>query len=614
MASPVLAHSLRAYWLGLAGLGLSLLLLSHFSPLLYAPSQTYLDWLTRERAATRTADPRLVLIDIDDLSLTALSAEAGPWPWPRAIHAELLDFLTTQTPSAVIFDVLFSEADTQLPAADAYFNEALARAPHSYLAMLVQQAQTPSQAPLLSSYPASLWRAPAQRGHNDSRALLLTPNAIEANLWRSGHINLSTDADGVARRHQLFWQHDGWRLPSLPARVAHDLQIPLPTSQEWLIDWPSAQRTPHSRVSYANVLAVARGQLPLSAIPNLQQRLIVIGTSASGLHDIRRTPIDPLYPAPFILTSVLDNLLNGHALQRLPALSSLIASLLILFLSCLLFAKAQPRYAYALLAAYLTSLALGSWWLARQGWLLDIVPSAASLMLVGLMALAMLHRQRQLQLESTVRVFNRFMDPNVVHALLSREDPETLLSSKECQITVLFSDIRSFTSLSEQRPPREIVALLEGYFARQVDVLFQHQATLDKFIGDAVMAFWGAPLDTPDHARLAIDAALQMLDNLEAFRRDYQCPEFDIGIGIHTGPAVVGLIGASQRYDYTAIGDTVNLASRIEGLTKGRASLLVSAATRAACAEHFDFTPQGAHQVKGRLEAVELFTPHRRAP
>ena len=126
------------------------------------------------------------------------------------------------------------------------------------------------------------------------------------------------------------------------------------------------------------------------------------------------------------------------------------------------------------------------------------------------------------------------------------------------------------------------------------------------------MAFWGAPLDNPQQADQAILAALEMLDNLDAFRREYNCPEFDIGIGLHTGPAVVGLVGAKQRYDYTAIGDTVNLASRIEGLTKGRAHLLVSAATREACTLNLDFVAMGEHQVKGRAEAVMLYEPQRR--
>ncbi|HLD68087.1 MAG TPA: adenylate/guanylate cyclase domain-containing protein, partial [Pseudomonas sp.] len=171
---------------------------------------------------------------------------------------------------------------------------------------------------------------------------------------------------------------------------------------------------------------------------------------------------------------------------------------------------------------------------------------------------------------------------------------------------------RNFTTLSERHSAPQIMQLLEHYFSQQVEVLFNYRATLDKFIGDAVMAFWGAPLANPHQAADAIQAALEMLENVERFRQEFGHPDFDIGIGIHTGSAVVGMVGASQRYDYTAIGDTVNLASRIEGLTKGRARLLVSAATMQACAERFDFVAHGDFQVKGRNEAVTLFEPKRK--
>ena len=213
-------------------------------------------------------------------------------------------------------------------------------------------------------------------------------------------------------------------------------------------------------------------------------------------------------------------------------------------------------------------------------------------------------------------MFARFVDPRIASALSEPAQVAQAQVSASREVTVLFSDIRGFTSLSEHRRPEEIVALLNRYFEMQVEVIFRHQGTLDKFIGDAIMAFWGAPMAQPQHAVLAVQAALAMAEALERFASDLAREDpavrFAIGIGVHTGPAVVGFLGTQRRLDYTAIGDTVNLASRIEGCTKGVATVLVSEATRAQCGEAFEFIDRGAFEVKGREQAVRLFEPRPR--
>jgi adenylate cyclase len=214
--------------------------------------------------------------------------------------------------------------------------------------------------------------------------------------------------------------------------------------------------------------------------------------------------------------------------------------------------------------------------------------------------------------EQAVRLFSRFLNPDVVRRIVDQGETIESLSGKTRQISILFSDIRGFTTLSETRPPREIVDLLNRYFSRQVAVVFRHGGTLDKFIGDCIMAFWGAPLEDPRHAEHAVAAALEMEQVLLGFKKELgeTASDFDVGIGIHTGSAVVGFIGAEQKLDYTAIGDTVNLASRIEGLTKeAHSRILVSRDTAAACHNSFAFISRGSYKVKGRSQEVELFEP-----
>jgi len=184
------------------------------------------------------------------------------------------------------------------------------------------------------------------------------------------------------------------------------------------------------------------------------------------------------------------------------------------------------------------------------------------------------------------------------------------------EITVLFSDIRGFTSLSETADPEEVVTLLNRYFTRQVEIIFKHGGTLDKFMGDGIMAFWGAPTAYPDHAARAVEAALEMSAALDDFRDELGTlgAALDIGIGLHTGNAVVGFIGSDERLDYTAIGDTVNSASRIEGQTKGVSRILASRATREAAGDAFEWHDKGSHRVKGRGEELHLFQPVRKGP
>ena len=208
-----------------------------------------------------------------------------------------------------------------------------------------------------------------------------------------------------------------------------------------------------------------------------------------------------------------------------------------------------------------------------------------------------------------VAMFNRVLDPRVVNELVKRG--EISQEAKSCEITVLFSDIRGFTTLSETRSPEAVVSLLNRYFNTQVEIVFKHGGTLDKFIGDAIMAFWGAPLVQEDHAKRAVMAAIEMSAALEKFKQEVAAEgvDFDIGIGLHTGPAVVGFIGSDQRLDYTTIGDAVNLASRIEGQTKGISRVLISQSTKEACGVMFNYVNHGEFKVKGREQAVYLYEP-----
>ena len=347
---------------------------------------------------------------------------------------------------------------------------------------------------------------------------------------------------------------------------------------------------------------------------DLSRRSFLVGTAATGLQDLRVTPMESVHPGAEILGTAIENLKNDrHMRYASPAWAAAIAVLLIALLFIGFRAELDARVLGGALAVASAALLWASYHAAGALLLAPaLTPLAAAWTFYAAGALADYLQERHARRQAIAQ-FSRFVNPHVVKQLLERGGLEGAGQTRE--VSVLFSDIRGFTTLSEAKSPGEVVELLNGYFSRQVEVVFRHGGSLDKFIGDCIMALWGAPLDDAEHARHAVACALEMADTLQAFKRDLGAADasFDVGIGIHSGPAVVGLIGSDRRREYTAIGDTVNLASRIEGLTKdAKRRILVSRDTMLACREAFDFVPAGSYKVKGRAQEVELFEPRRK--
>jgi len=573
-----------------------------------------LDAFVRFHATQLAPDPDIVIVDVDEQSLARMQDIAGSWPWPRAVHAELVEGLAAQEPRAIVFDVLFAEADKFRPESDALFAQAAARHKQTYFPMVRLAPSDDAKFPPVADLARQLGLVPRPGADPQARIALLPPLALPPTAWRAGTINFLEDADGVGRRYGLREIAQGWEVPSLPARVARDLGWQVPDADDMVLAWRGPKGA-FRHVSYADLYEDFNRARRLRPPAEFRGKLVLVGTAASGLQDLRVTPIDSLHPGVEILATAIDNLKNGRVMHRVaPALP---AGLALALVALLLWAFSRnidaSRTGFALLAANLTLL-MASGYAAGQLLLVPLIaPLAAAWTFYVAAAGAAYLRERRTRREA-IALFSRFVNPHVVKQLLEHGGLQGAGQTRE--VTLLFSDIRGFTSLSESRPPQEVVELLNRYFSLQVDVIFRHGGSLDKFIGDAIMAFWGAPLEDAQHAKHAIDAALDMAEALQAFRAELGpgAGPFDVGIGIHSGPAVVGLIGSDKRREYTSIGDTVNLASRIEGLTKdaGR-RILVSRETMLRCANDFDFISCGSFKVKGRAQGVELFEPRRKS-
>ncbi|MDE2196009.1 MAG: adenylate/guanylate cyclase domain-containing protein [Gammaproteobacteria bacterium] len=569
------------------------------------------DVLVRMHALKQHADPDVVVVDVDERSLYKMSPEVGNWPWPRSVHAQLLQGILAQQPKAVVFDINFVDPDLVRPDSDKFLIQVATASDKVFFPMVrLENADDNKNAPI-KDYPAKFEFTATADAVPNARVALQFPLLPLAETGRVGIINFLEDPDGVGRRYYLYYQAYGWHIPSLPERVARALGYAVPHQPSILLNWHgTANDMPH--VSYYDVYSDMERRVHQRPVDEFRNKIVIIGSDAPQLSDLRVTPISNLYPGMYILTTAIANLKDDDWMRRMPEYAGpLLAVLLVSVIAAMFWwGRTLLTTGIVLLAATPLLIAI-SYALLDARWLMPVFqPLIFAWAFFISMGLADYFRERRERLH-TVGLFGRFLDPRVVDDLVKNQ--RNLLDDKATsrELTLLFSDIRGFTSLSETRTPEEVVSLLNRYFSRQVEVIFRHGGTVDKFIGDCIMAFWGAPVPDADQARHAVQAALEMGKVLEEFRRDLGelSASFDVGIGIHTGSAVVGFMGSDNKLDYTAIGDSVNLASRIEGQTKGVARILVSAATRERCGDTFDFVDHGSYKVKGREQAVQLFEP-----
>ncbi|MCX5512221.1 adenylate/guanylate cyclase domain-containing protein [Kaistia algarum] len=617
------------------------------------------DLYQRLDPAPPLADKPVAIVDIDEASLKAL----GQWPWPRTRMAELASRLTANGAAAVAFDILFSEADQTSP------EEVVKRLPPEQAARVAGMVDPAAGndnvfAGVLASTPSVLGISLSRGGGDppelrvgfatagdDPRAYVPDFTGAVRNLptleqaaQGVGSINWIPDRDQIVRRVPLVFRVGNQYVPSLAAEALRVAQgagsyilkasnasgeeafgastglnhikigaIIVPTDSEGAV-W--LRFRPSDPGSFIPAMSVLDGTMAPDAVNG---RIVLVGTSAAGLLDLRATPIDVAVPGVEIHAQVIEHILSGRTFAR-PDFARGV-ELLVMVLLGIGLAVIAPRLSaiHGALLGFATIgglLAAGYFAFDPGGLLFDVLYPALVLILLTIGTALYTYREAERSKAGVRRAFQYYVSPDVVDEIIA--DPSRLELGGEVRVlTLLFCDVRGFTTISEGMTAHELTRFINNLLTPLSEIILKHRGTIDKYMGDAIMAFWNAPLDDPDHARHAINAAEEMLAAMaplnEAWQREAEAagrsmPLVKIGVGVNTGECCVGNLGSATRFDYSCIGDEVNVASRFESLTKEYGLTLLMGEQTARLAGRDEIIEVDRVQVRGKTIATRLFT------
>lgn len=608
------------------------------------PAFTFLDGIELRTVDWRFArrgelepNPHIVIVDVDEASID----EVGRWPWPRRTFAQIIRVLSDAGARAIVFDIFFADPDSGPggAASDAELVAATREAGMVYHAAF-------GHAPETASYTDGAMQALAQKAWTSARVLepgglnaaagLFAfgdvtpplPGLVEA-ARDVGFVNVCDSGDGVFRHIFPVLTHEGTLFPSLSVAVAADLldvrpdqvvirpgesidlggrrRIPIDRMGRTLVNFAGGTHT-YPYIPVHDVLAMA--SRPDAGAQQFREKVVFVAVTVPGLYDLRATPFDSVYFGVEIQANALANILDDQFLRQAGGETCV---LIVIALAIAMFfgmTRLRPTYAIIFAVAMLVGYNWVAFWLFGRGLVIDMATPTVVLLGATVAGLALRLVGEESAHERVWDALSRFAPAAVLERLVE-EDPEALLRGQRRELTVLFADIRSFTAQSESLGPEQTVELLNRFFYLVHETIWEMDGTLDKYMGDGLMAFWNAPLDQPDHALLAVQTAVHIQRRIQYNQAEWQflgMSELVAGIGISTGEAVVGYVGTDTRMQYTAIGAHVNLAARLEAMTKEiGCSILISRQTYELVAHAIEARPLGPVEVRGFSEPVEVY-------
>ncbi len=634
---PTIARSRRfsTRLLGLALTALVLLLYNTGNPLLDVLELKTYD-MRLLRLAPQPPDDRIVIAAVDEKSLAAF----GRWPWNRDTQARIFERLDQLGAHVIASDVFFSEAAP----GDERLQAAIAKNRRTVLAMTflsedadvrhVSAEQAKRELATVEPQAIAIVRhhgdTPMSARFEEPKGLLVNLPRIQAAAKYTGHINIHPDSDGAMRWASLVLPYRDHYFPSADVQAVRAYSggpaLTLRTNAEGIEALEIGERLintdeqgrvliryygPEQTFTTFSIADLLNRKFDATLV---KDRIVLIGTTVKGIGDIRTTPYGPAFPGVEVRATIMQNILRGDFISR-PGWMIGVDMMLLLCVGVTL-SFVLPRLRVAAAAAVVTVvfgayLGGGFYLFETQRVWLNLTSPTLLLVLLFMSTTVVQYFLTESERRQIKSAFQHYLHPKLVDEVI-RDIDQLKLGGAKRELTVLFSDIRGFTTTTETLAPEELVRLLNQYLTRMTEQVFRHDGMLDKYIGDAIMAVYGAPIHRPDHAVLACQTALDMMRELRTLRQQWQRekkPAFDIGIGINTGQMIVGNMGSENRFNYTVIGDAVNIGSRIESLNKVYGThILLSEFTYAQVHNTFkDIRKVDVTQIRGRETPVGIY-------
>lgn len=587
------------------------------------------------------ADTNVVIVAIDDGSLDFFKNNGISWPWPRSFYGYAVDYFTAAGAKAVLFDMQFYEPDidreeTESEETDGAFAEAMLDNGSIYLGVQLSEDSLAAQTNLSNfTLPVkSMLKKEVQLYHG-----LIAPISVFLHSCRGiGIINVVPDPDGVIRRVPLIHRMQSYSLPQMSFSAWYncshigetitsrknsvetgDVNIPMDREGNFFVNWYGnrAGVSPFRYYPFQAVIASASAyfyggmpQIPPSA---LRDKYIIIGATAAGLLDLKTNPFTKILPGMEIWATTLSNLLNHDFIRFTPSWIDFLIALIIIFLVFYFVTHFSAKNGNLLLFLLLVAiLGINYLFWMKSRILLNLIITLLAFMLSYLLIVTISYLLEGKSKREIRRIFTRYLHPDVIRKLEDNPD-QVQLGGEEIKATVLYTDIYNFTTISESKTPKKLVEELNEYFQKLTGLVLEHGGLLDKYTGDGIMALFGAPIARDDHALMACRAAIAHKHLRESLRQKQNrtSPEelhINTRTGINSGPLVAGNIGSDKRMDYTAIGDTVNLAARLEGVNKiYKTKTIISENTFTLVKDHFICRELDFLRVKGKTQPTRIY-------